>query len=78
VPYTSMRGRSAAHTSKLIISVVIAPPSCSSTPATCVRTSTGNSVPARGPLPITRVARGDDARPVTRRTGPSNVTSAVR
>ncbi len=39
--------------------------------AWCVGTSTGNSVPARGPEPITRVSRDFDATACTREAEPN-------
>ena len=55
------------------------PPRSNSTSAlTVVGTATANSVPARGPDPMTRVARACPPAPVTRLIGPSSCTSSVR
>ena len=73
-----MRGRLAAHTSKLVMIVATAPPAKSNTPATCVGVSTTICWPCCGPLPIVRSGKEMRAEPVTRTIGPSRLTSAVR
>src|SRR5436309_15538745 len=78
VPYTSMRGRRAAQTSKLMINVDTAPDACSRSPVIVESTATSNDVPAFGPEPIVRVADGRVEAPTTRVTGPSRCTSDVR
>jgi hypothetical protein len=52
-----MCGRPATQTSNDITSVDSAPLACSRTPVTCVATSIGNVVPARGPWPTVRSDR---------------------
>ena len=73
-----MRGRLWPHTSKLVMIVPTAPEAKSSTPATWVGTSTVIFVPFFGSLVISRSEKLIRAEPVTRRTGPSMLTSAVR
>ena len=58
--------------------VPTAPLAKSITPATCVGTSTVIVVPALGWLVMVRSGKVIRAEPVTRRTGPSRFTSAVR
>ena len=73
-----MRGTSAAHTSKLVISVPTAPLAKSSTAATWVGARTVIIVPYFGWLEIMRSGKLIWAEAVTRRTGPSMAISVVR
>jgi hypothetical protein len=56
----------------------MAPEAKSSTAARCVGVSTAMRSPARGWLRIVRSGKVIRAEPVTRRTGPSSETKAVR
>jgi hypothetical protein len=77
VPVNSSSIRRSAE-SKLSTSCADPPRSKSTSAVTVVGTVTANSVPARGPEPMTRVSRARPPAPVTRRTGPMKCTSAVR
>src|SRR5487761_94073 len=70
-PYTSNCGARVAYTSKHTETVDETPDSCWSSAATCVSTSTGSTVPAFGPVSMTRSRAERRATPATRATGPS-------
>ena len=73
-----MQGSPCAHTSKLWMMVTTAPPAKSMTPAMCVGVSTVMTVPFFGWLVMVRSGNVMRADPVTRFTGPSRFTRAVR
>jgi len=77
VPYTSILGRLAAHTSKVTMTVAIPPAAKSRMPTAWVATSTSIALPYLPSLVIVRVGKLAAVEPVTRRTGPMSETSAV-
>lgn len=78
MPYTSNSGARVAQTSNETLTVETTPPSCSRIATTCVSMSTGIEVPAFGPVAIVRSRVERVALPLTRTTGPKNVTRLVR